>query len=295
MSVLKVQNLTKTYGKHKVLDDVSLEIQPGTLVALVGPNGSGKTTFLNAIANIINVNGGTVEILGRSNKDVSIYHKYSYMIDNTVLYGYLTGLDHLKFVCETRKLSKDKLKNAVETVGITRFITKKVKEYSLGMKQQLLFAMAILNEPEFLVLDEPFNGLDPTTIIKVRKILLALKEGGTTVFLSSHNLAEVDQMTSHIVFIKDGKLIEEDISQYQEDVYYFRVENPDATVSHLEALARSEDPLCEIGGSGEIAVKTKDVSLDQVLTRIQAVDKVLSMRREIVGAEKRYVALYGEK
>ena len=125
MSVLSVKDLSKSYGKHKVLDNVSLVINPGELVALVGPNGSGKTTFLNCIANVINIDSGTVEILGKPHTDVSIFHSGSYMIDNTVLYGYLTGLDHLKFVCETRKLSKDAVRKAVETIGIKNFITKK--------------------------------------------------------------------------------------------------------------------------------------------------------------------------
>lgn len=294
MLALSVKDLSKSYGKHKVLDNVSLEIKPGELVALVGPNGSGKTTFLNAIANVINIDSGTVEILGKPNTDVSIYHKYSYMIDNTVLYGYLSGLDHMKFVCETRKLKKDAIRKAVETIGIKEFITKKVKEYSLGMKQQLLLAMAIINEPDFLVLDEPFNGLDPTTIIKVRKLLMELREQGTTVFLSSHNLAEVDQMTSYIVFVKDGKFIEEDISKYQKDVYYFKVKNPDSTIKHLQALENADgNSICD--NNGEIAVKTKEVGLNQVLERIQQVDEIVSMRKEIVGAEKRYVSLYGEK
>jgi len=291
MLTLSVKDLSKSYGKHQVLDNVSLEIKPGELVALVGPNGSGKTTFLNAIANVINVDSGKVEILGKPNTDVSIYHKYSYMIDNTVLYTYLTGLDHLKFVSETRKLNKEAVRKAVDTVGIKNFITKKVKEYSLGMKQQLLFAMAILNEPEFLVLDEPFNGLDPTTIIKVRKILMQLREKGTTVFLSSHNLAEVDQMTSHIVFVKDGKFIEEDISKYQEDVYFFKVKDLENTIQQLQAnfdgnsVSRSDE---------EIAVRTKDIGLNQVIERIHQVDEILGMRKEIIGAEKRYVSLYGE-
>ncbi len=292
MLALSVKDLSKSYGKHKVLDNVSLEIKQGELVALVGPNGSGKTTFLNAIANVINIDSGQVEVLGKPNTDVSIYHKYSYMIDNTVLYNYLTGLDHLKFVCETRKLPKEAIQKAVDTIGIKTFITKKVKEYSLGMKQQLLFAMAILNEPDFLVLDEPFNGLDPTTIIKVRKILMELREKGTTVFLSSHNLAEVDQMTSHIVFVKNGKFIEEDIAKYQEDVYYFQVKNLESTLEHLQTLGQAT--IHRPNDKAEIAVKTQGTGLNQVLERIQQVDEILSMRREIVGAEKRYVSLYGD-
>ena len=295
MLTLSVKNLSKSYGKHQVLNDVSLDIKKGGIVALVGPNGSGKSTFLNVIANIINSDSGTVVILGKPNTDESIYNDYSYMIDNTVLYSYLTGLDHLKFVCETHKLKKDSIRKAVELVGIKGFINKKVKEYSLGMKQQLLFTMAILNEPEFLVLDEPFNGLDPTVIIKVRKILMELRDKGTTIFLSSHNLAEVDQMTPHIVYVKDGKLIEEDISKYQEDVYYFNVKDLEKTLKHLEDTLEPFDSSIINVSDGELTVKTKDISLNQVLEKIHQVDEILSMRKEVIGAEKRYVSLYGKK
>ncbi len=284
MEILKVENLSKSYSKNKVLKNVSLTINGPSIVALVGPNGSGKTTFLNCIANILNSDSGKVTILGKSNKDVSVYFKYSYMIDNTVLYDYLTGLDHLKFVCETHKLTKDAIRKAVELMGIKSFINKKIKEYSLGMKQQLLFAMSILNEPEFLVLDEPFNGLDPSTIIKVRKIMIDMMEKGTTILLSSHNLGEVDQMTSHIVFVKDGNLLEEDISKYQEDVYYF-------TVKDIDAFKDREDYTFK---GQEIIVKLKDKSLSNVLGDIGNISEILKISKETVGSEKRYKELYEE-
>lgn len=155
------------------------------------------------------------------------------------------------------------------------------------MKQQLLFAMAIVNEPEFLVLDEPFNGLDPRTIIKVRKILMDLQKKETTIFLSSHNLAEVDQMTSQIVFVKDGKLIEEDISKYQEDVYYFKVKNIKESIEKLDSkvFQVSDD---------EIVARTHDTGLQKTLNDINVVDEIVSIRKEVIGAERRYEALFGE-
>lgn len=285
MAILSVNNISKSFGKHKVLDNVSLKIEGSEIVALVGPNGSGKSTFLDIVANILNSDSGTVEILGKSNKDISVYNNYSYMIDNTVLYDYLTGLDHLKFICETHKLDKESIRKAVELIGIKHFINKRVKEYSLGMKQQLLFTMSILNEPDFLVLDEPFNGLDPTTIIKVRNILLDFVKAGKTILLSSHNLSEVDQMTKHIVFVKDGKLIEEDISKYQEDIYYIKVNEAKSTLNILDnpEFAISKD---------EIEVSTKKYSLNQIIDKINEVDEVIDIRKEIKGAEKRYQELY---
>ncbi len=285
MEILSVNNISKSFGKHKVLDDVSLNIEKAKIVALVGPNGSGKSTFLDIIANILNEDSGTVEILGKSNKDISVYNDYSYMIDNTVLYEYLTGLDHLRFICETHKLSRDSIRKAVELIGIKHFINKKVGEYSLGMKQQLLFSMTILNDPDFLVLDEPFNGLDPTTIIKVRRIILDFQSQGKTILLSSHNLAEVDQMTSHIVFIKDGKFIEEDISKYQEDIYYFKVKTPNETIDKLD------DSKITLRAD-EIVVSTKNYRLNEIIDKIDAVDEIIDMRKEVKGAEKRYEELY---
>jgi len=285
MTILSINNVSKSFGKHKVLDNVSFHIKEPEIVALVGPNGSGKSTLLNIIANILNSDSGTVEILGKSNKDISIYNNYSYMIDNTVLYEYLTGLDHLKFICETHRLSKKSIRKAVELMEIKHFINKKVKDYSLGMKQQLLFTMSILNKPDFLVLDEPFNGLDPSTIIKVRNILLDFEREGKTILLSSHNLSEVDQMTSHIVFVKDGKLIEEDISKYQEDVYYIKVRDAKNTLNKLN------DPEFRIKAD-EIVVSTTKYRLSEIIGKINEVDEIIDIRREIMGAERRYEELY---
>lgn len=287
MTILSINNVSKSFGKHKVLDNVSFHIKEPEIVALVGPNGSGKSTLLNIIANILNSDSGTVEILGKSNKDISIYNNYSYMIDNTVLYEYLTGLDHLKFICETHRLSKESVRKAVELMEIKHFINKKVKDYSLGMKQQLLFTMSILNEPDFLVLDEPFNGLDPSTIIKVRNILLDFAKGGKTILLSSHNLSEVDQMTSHIVFVKDGKLIEEDISKYQEDVYYIKVKNAKSTLNTLKNFDFKIK-------SDEIVVSTIEYKLNEIIGKINEVDEIIDIRKEIKGAERRYEELYGD-
>lgn len=286
MKALIVENLHKSYGNHKVISDVSLEINRGELIALVGPNGSGKSTFLNTISNIINADYGRISILGKDHKDISIYHTYSYMMDNTLLYPYLSGLDHLKFVCDTRKLNKDALRNVLELMGIKSFVKKKIKDYSLGMKQQLLFAMAIVNNPDFLVLDEPFNGLDPTMTIKVRNIIKDLQKKGTTILLSSHNLSEVDQMTSHIVFLKDGQFIEEDISKYQEDVYYI------STREEITELNGLSPQLFQIREK-EIQFTTHKISLQDALNKISALCEITNIRNAYVGSERRYEEIFG--
>lgn len=288
MKILSMKNISKSFGSHKVLDNISLEINEPEILALVGPNGSGKSTLLNIMANIVKADSGTVEILEKSNQDISIYEDYSYMIDNSVLYDYLTGLDHLKYISESHKLDKAAIREAVELVGIKNFIDKKVGNYSLGMKQQLLFTMSILNEPKFLVLDEPFNGLDPISIIKIRNILMDFNRRGSTILLSSHNLSQVDQMTSHIVFVKEGGLIEEDISLYGEDIYYIAVKNPEYTYNSLKDFKIKSL-------NDEIIVSTMDYKLASILAKIGELDEITGIRKEKLGAEKRYEELYGPK
>lgn len=154
------------------------------------------------------------------------------------------------------------------------------------MKQQLLFAMAIVNNPHFLVLDEPFNGLDPTMTIKVRNIIKDLQKKGTTILLSSHNLSEVDQMTSHIVFLKDGQFIEEDISKYQEDVYYI------STREEITELNGLSPQLFQIRDR-EIQFTTHKISLQEALNKISALYEITNIRKAYIGSERRYEEIFG--
>lgn len=192
--ILSVNNIHKSYGKEEVLKGISFDINNSEIVALVGPNGSGKSTLLNIINNLL-CNNGKVNILGGSNKDPEVFRKISFMQDNTVLYDYLTGYDHLQFIGDLQGITKKHIFETAERIGIDGYLNKKVGHYSLGMKQQLLLAMALINQPKLMILDEPLNGLDPTSAIKVRELLLELAEQGTAILLSSHNLAEIDKVT----------------------------------------------------------------------------------------------------
>lgn len=184
-----------------------MEIDTPGIWALVGPNGVGKTTFLNVLTNLIPATSGTVHLVGKSNKDYTVFKEVSFLQDNTVLFDYLTGYDHLKYVCDVHRLKKQRIQEVATYVGMTAYLQKTVGNYSLGMKQHLLLAMAILNRPKLLLLDEPLNGLDPSSAILMRKILQDLVRQGTTILLSSHNLAEVDRVTKNILFLKDGQLL----------------------------------------------------------------------------------------
>ena len=213
MSILKIENLTKSYSKHEVLKGIDLEIDKPGIYALVGPNGAGKSTLFNTIANLISPTSGTIEVVGKSNKNTDIFYETSFLKDNRVLYDYLSGYDHLYFIQNAQKLPKDRVKEVVDKLGIKSYMSKRTGDYSLGMKQHLLIAMAILNKPKLMILDEPLNGLDPTAIIKVRKLLKKLEDDGTTILIASHTLSEIDRLTNKIMFLKDGKIIFEDEEQ----------------------------------------------------------------------------------
>lgn len=206
--MIEVKQLTKYFGKQRILDQIDFSIESGSAIGLVAPNGAGKTTLMSIMMGILNANAGTVTMNQLSNTTRNFYRQVGFMQDNSVLYPHLTGYDHLSFVAKTHGLAPETIQTISERVGNASFLHKKVEEYSLGMKQQLLFSIATIHQPKILLLDEPFNGLDPTNVIKIRQLILEMnREQGVTILMSSHNLDEIDRIVSRIFFLKDGKLL----------------------------------------------------------------------------------------
>ncbi|WP_353894028.1 ABC transporter ATP-binding protein [Proteinivorax hydrogeniformans] len=288
--ILSVKDVRKSYGKEEVLKGISFEITEPQIIALVGPNGSGKTTLLNVITNLLTSNGGEVSVLGKSNKNPDIFKEISYMQDNSVLYDYLTGYDHLQFIGDIQGITKEKILETVKWIGIDSYMHKKVGNYSLGMKQHLLLTMAIVNKPKLLILDEPLNGLDPSNAIKIRKIMLQLYKANTTILLSSHNLAEIDRLTSQIMFLKNGNLIKEDISVYEKTCYDLSLGNVDQA---KEILAKKEIPV-EIVDE-KVRVFKEASSLYPVFLALEENNIILDdIQKKIWGSEERYKMIFGE-
>lgn len=289
--ILSVKDVYKSYGKEQVLKGITFEIEEPQIIALVGPNGSGKSTLMNIITNLLPADKGEVTVLGKSNRDPNIFREISFMQDNTVLYEYLTGYDHLQFICDVQGLPKKQLLDTADRIGITSYLNKKVKNYSLGMKQHLLLAMAVVNKPKLMILDEPLNGLDPTSAIRVRNLLLALREEGTAILLSSHNLAEIDRVTSSILFLKKGNLIQENMAEFEQVRYQIAVND----------VVKAEKALAEVGipvevVDGRLHIYRKDVGLDRVFYLLDQKQIVIDdIEKKVFGSEERYRKIFTEE
>ncbi|MFM1534322.1 ABC transporter ATP-binding protein [Helcococcus ovis] len=219
MSILKLENVTKKFGKQEVLKGINMHIEKPGIYAVIGPNGAGKSTLFNVISNLLKANSGEIEVVGKKNTNSDIFFEVSFLKDNRVLYDYLTGYDHLAFIKTAQKLPKERIDEVVEKLQIAHYMNKKTGDYSLGMKQHLLIAMAMMNKPKLMILDEPLNGLDPTSVIKVRHLLKELVESGTAILISSHTLSEIDLLTDQIMFLKDGRIVEEQMDLIKDNIY----------------------------------------------------------------------------
>lgn len=210
--ILKCDKLNKSFGKKKILKDVSFELYEGDILGFIGPNGAGKTTTIKMILGLQSIDSGSVLINGYDiKKDFEkAILSVGTIVENPDLYMYLTGYENLKLVANMYKnIDKNRIDEVIKIVKLEQRINDKVSKYSLGMRQRLGIAQAILHKPNLLILDEPTNGLDPEGIKELREIIknLALKEN-VGVLISSHNLSELESFCNKVVIIKNGKIID---------------------------------------------------------------------------------------
>jgi ABC-2 type transport system ATP-binding protein len=209
--VLKVTNISKVYSKQTVLDDVNLSIEEGEIIGLVGPNGAGKTTLMKIITGLIPKFHGEVFVKGKNikSKNNSKTKQIGCVIETPGFYPDLTGYENLLFFAEVSGLKdKKEIDEIIKKLGIGDYVDKKVRKYSLGMKQRLGVAQAVLAYPPILMLDEPTNGLDPAIVPELRKFIKYMaKEKHTAVLISSHILSEIELMCDKVVFIQQGKIL----------------------------------------------------------------------------------------
>ncbi|MGH2497791.1 MAG: ABC transporter ATP-binding protein [Ktedonobacteraceae bacterium] len=210
--VLSIRNLSKQYGKRTAVDNLSLDVRRGEIFGFLGPNGAGKTTTIRMMLGLIAPGGGSVDILG---KDIAFYRaeilpRVGALVETPALYLYLSGRDNLRAVGSALGgVPRSRIDDVLELVGLQNRQKDRVRTYSLGMKQRLGVAMALLQDPDVLVLDEPANGLDPAGIVEMRDLMHQLSGAGKTVFISSHLLPEVQQICTRVAIINLGKLVTE--------------------------------------------------------------------------------------
>ena len=210
--ILETKALTKAFKKHKAVNEVNMHIEKGAIYGFIGRNGAGKTTFMKMIAGLSNPTSGSITLLGKSGADIAeVRDKIACLIEAPGLYPNMTAQENLKLkLLSDGKYSKEKVKELLDLVGLSNTGKKKSKNFSLGMKQRLGIAMALVTEPEFLILDEPINGLDPQGIVEVRETIHKLNiERKITILISSHILDELSKIATHYGIINDGKMIQE--------------------------------------------------------------------------------------
>ena len=209
--IIETRNLDFGFQtKHRVIKNLNLKVEKGTIYGFLGPNGAGKTTTIRLLLGLLNTPKNSVQLFGKnlSEDRLKIFSKIGSLIEQPSLYEHISGYDNLEITRQIRKIRKQRVAEVLELVRLSDAAHKKVKAYSLGMKQRLGLAIVLLAEPELLILDEPVNGLDPNGMVEIRELLRNInKELDTTIFLSSHLLSEIEKLVTHVGIINMGELL----------------------------------------------------------------------------------------
>lgn len=211
--MLRIENLTKSYGEKKAVDNLSLHIKAGEIYGFIGHNGAGKTTTLKACVGILGFDDGEIFVDGVSIKEnpLKCKKKIAYIPDNPDLYAFMTGIGYLHFIadifCVPAKAREERIQKYADAFSLTADLAMPVSSYSHGMKQKLAIISALIHEPKLIIMDEPFVGLDPSASHKVKEIMREMCDNGCAIFFSTHVLEVAEKLCDKIAIIKDGKLI----------------------------------------------------------------------------------------
>ncbi len=206
-NILSIENLNKRFGPIHAVKNVSLEIQKGDVYGILGPNGSGKSTTLGIILNVVNKTSGNYRWFDGTMQTHEALKKIGAIIERPNFYPYMTARENLELVCKIKDISFDKIHEKLQLVGLLDRENSAFRTFSLGMKQRLAIASALLNDPEILILDEPTNGLDPQGIHQIRDIIKLVAAQGTTILLASHLLDEVEKVCTHVLILRKGEVL----------------------------------------------------------------------------------------
>lgn len=250
-AILTINNLTKKFGYVTAVKDLTFTINKGNVYGILGPNGSGKSTTLGVVLNVVNKTSGDFHWFDGNITTHSALKKVGAIIERPNFYPYMTAFQNLKLVCKIKGVDENKINEKLELVGLLDRKNHKFRTYSLGMKQRLAIASALLNDPEILILDEPTNGLDPQGIHQIRELIKEIANKGTTILLASHLLDEVEKVCSHVVVLRKGEKlysgrVDEMISSH--GFFELKYDNTDK----LKEVLASQNVIGEIKQEGEL-------------------------------------------
>lgn len=250
-TILTINNLTKHYGAVKAVSDLSFSIEKGNVYGILGPNGSGKSTTLGMVLNVVNPTRGEFHWFDGSDSTHNALKKVGAIIERPNFYPYMTAKQNLELVCKIKNVSPSKIQEKLDIVGLLDRQDHKFRTYSLGMKQRLAIASALLNDPEILMLDEPTNGLDPQGIHQIREIIKKIAINGTTILLASHLLDEVEKVCSHVVILRKGvKLYSGRVDQMNASHGFFELKTEN--LDQLKEFLESHTSFGEVKVEGEL-------------------------------------------
>ena len=298
MKVLEVKSVKKKFGKREIIKKIDFSIEEGEIFGFLGPNGAGKTTTIRMLVGLISPNEGDIVICGSSvlkDKEKALKNVGA-VVENPELYKYLSGRENLMQIARIRNVSKDEVDKLIELVGMKDRINDKVRKYSLGMKQRLGLAAALIGNPKLLILDEPTNGLDPSGILDFRNIVKrAAKEKGMSVLISSHILSEVQNLCDRVAFINQGviksveDIHENSVETKLESLTLVVSEDEEKAVNILKNLTKVQSAKLEDGEikfiieNGEASSIIKELVLKDI-----KIEEIYKNRNEL---EQRYMEL----
>lgn len=257
-TILSIKNLDKKYGAVHAVNNLSFDIKKGTVYGILGPNGSGKSTTLGIILNVVNRTSGEFSWFDGKLSTHEALKKVGAIIERPNFYPYMTATQNLALICKIKGISTEKIDEKLKTVNLFERKDSKFKTFSLGMKQRLAIASALLNDPEILILDEPTNGLDPQGIHEIRQIIKKISANGTTILLASHLLDEVEKVCSDVVVIRKG----------------------------IKLYSGRVDEITASKGLFELKIKKNKEKLMQILENHEAIDRISQDRETIIATLK---------
>lgn len=293
--VLEVKNLNKSFGSKHILKDVSFNIKQGEILGFIGPNGAGKTTTIKLLLGLQSIDSGEVRINGYDVKKEfrEAIGNVGAIVESPDLYMYLTGRKNLELIANMYKcVTKERIEEVIKVVGLENRIDDKVSKYSLGMRQRLGIAAAIIHKPNVLILDEPTNGLDPEGIKELRDLLKSLaKKEKMGILISSHNLAELESFVSDVCLIQNGSIIStstiKDLKHSDKNLYVFKLDKIDNLNDVLKNDFEVVDEQC-------IKIKLEEKMVPEVIEKlVKGKYKIYEVREEVISLEEAFLKKTG--